>query len=65
MTKNEFDKLPGLLSAKTFRLVTGLTKDKLMDMRRNGFIIGVRRPGAHKFLYRKMDAAALIGFKLD
>ena len=45
MTQAEFDKLPGLMTAKVFMQVTGLTKGKLREMRQAKSLYYVRMPG--------------------
>jgi len=64
MTQTEFDKLPGLLTLKVFRSITGLSKEKLRAMRIGNMVASVRAPEGRNYMYRKCDAARLTGFKL-
>lgn len=63
MTQTEFDKLPGLISRKKFREVTGLTDRKFRDALA-ARLFGFFQPPTGYRLYYKRDAAKIGGWTM-
>jgi hypothetical protein len=69
VTQEMFDRLPGLLSPATMRLVTGLDDRDLKALHEVGTIDVFKLPArkgrkASRCKYYKRDAAKLMGFRL-
>jgi hypothetical protein len=62
ITQEEFDRLPALVSLRTFMQFSGLSKEIVTDMRIRGDLKAWRPPGHRKAKYPKSELGRLCGF---